>query len=59
MIILLFMIRKSGIQSINYLLVIEYAGAGTLINYLKKTLIILLGSWDDKCNLAYQLACVT
>ena len=30
----------------------EYADAGTLKNYLKKDL-----TWNDKLNLAYQLAC--
>ncbi|RGB36744.1 kinase-like domain-containing protein [Rhizophagus diaphanus] len=38
-----------------YLLVMEYADSGTLKDYLKKTFNNL--TWDDKYNLAYQLAC--
>ncbi|UZO03689.1 uncharacterized protein OCT59_024092 [Rhizophagus irregularis] len=38
-----------------YLLVIEYADSGSLQNYLKKNFINL--TWNDKYNLAYQLAC--
>ena len=33
----------------------EYADAGTLKNYLKENFNNL--TWDDKLNLAYQLAC--
>ncbi|RIA78891.1 kinase-like domain-containing protein, partial [Glomus cerebriforme] len=39
----------------NYLLVMEYADSGTLRNYLKKNFSRL--NWDNKYNLAYQLAC--
>ena len=42
-------------QTKNYLLVMEYADGGTLRDYLKKNFNRL--TWDDKCNLAYQLAC--
>ncbi|PKY54721.1 kinase-like protein, partial [Rhizophagus irregularis] len=38
-----------------YLLVMEYADSGTLKDYLKKNFNNL--TWDDKYNLAYQLAC--
>ncbi|GBB86612.1 hypothetical protein RclHR1_00130053 [Rhizophagus clarus] len=38
----------------NYLLVMEYADSGTLQDYLKKNFKNL--TWDDKYNLAYQLA---
>lgn len=38
----------------NYLLVMEYADSGTLQDYLKKNFNNL--TWDDKYNLAYQLA---
>ena len=37
------------------MLVMEYADAGTLKNYLKENFNNL--TWDDKHNLAYQLAC--
>lgn len=37
-----------------YLLIIEYADGGTLKQYLKKNLNNL--TWDNKYNLAYQLA---
>ncbi|GBC32854.2 kinase-like domain-containing protein [Rhizophagus irregularis DAOM 181602=DAOM 197198] len=40
---------------IKYLLVMEYADSGTLKDYLKKNFDNL--TWDDKYNLAYQLAC--
>ena len=33
----------------------EYADGGTLRNYLKKNYSTL--TWNDKYNLAYQLAC--
>ncbi|CAB4395964.1 unnamed protein product [Rhizophagus irregularis] len=38
----------------NYLFVLEYADGGTLKQYLKKNLNNL--TWDNKINLAYQLA---
>ncbi|RGB36753.1 kinase-like domain-containing protein [Rhizophagus diaphanus] len=38
-----------------YSLVMEYADSGTLKNYLKKNFNNL--TWDNKYNLAYQLAC--
>uniref|UniRef100_U9US91 Protein kinase domain-containing protein n=1 Tax=Rhizophagus irregularis (strain DAOM 181602 / DAOM 197198 / MUCL 43194) TaxID=747089 RepID=U9US91_RHIID len=38
-----------------YLLVMEYADSGSLKDYLKKNSNNL--TWDDKYNLAYQLAC--
>ncbi|CAB5387564.1 unnamed protein product [Rhizophagus irregularis] len=43
-------------QSKNYLLVMEYADGGTLKDYLKVAFDIL--TWDDKFNLALQLAYV-
>ena len=33
----------------------EYANGGTLQNYLRKNFYYL--TWDDKYNMAYQLAC--
>ncbi|GBC10626.1 hypothetical protein RclHR1_00980003 [Rhizophagus clarus] len=39
----------------NYLLVMEYADIGTLVKYLGKNFDNL--AWDDKFNIAYQLAC--
>ncbi|PKK73445.1 kinase-like protein [Rhizophagus irregularis] len=39
----------------NYLLVMEYADGGSLRNYLKRNFANL--TWNDKYNLAYQLAC--
>uniref|UniRef100_U9SYJ2 Protein kinase domain-containing protein n=1 Tax=Rhizophagus irregularis (strain DAOM 181602 / DAOM 197198 / MUCL 43194) TaxID=747089 RepID=U9SYJ2_RHIID len=42
-------------QSKDYLLVMEYADSGPLKNYLKKNFDNL--TWNDKYNLAYQLAC--
>ncbi|RGB36597.1 kinase-like domain-containing protein [Rhizophagus diaphanus] len=42
-------------QTINYLLVMEYADGGTLRDYLKNNFNRL--TWTDKYNLAYQLAC--
>ena len=33
----------------------EYANGGSLRDYLKKNFSSL--TWDDKCNMAYQLAC--
>ena len=33
----------------------EYADSGTLRDYLKERFVSL--SWEDKYNLAYQLAC--
>ena len=42
-------------QTKNYLLVMEYADGGTLRDYLKKNFNKL--TWNDKYNLAYQLAC--
>ncbi|GBB87807.1 hypothetical protein RclHR1_01430016 [Rhizophagus clarus] len=44
-----------NVHSKNYLLVMEYADSGTLKNYLKENFHIL--TWNDKYNLAYQLAC--
>jgi serine/threonine protein kinase len=38
-----------------YLLVMEYADGGSLQNFLKKNFNKL--TWNDKYNLAYQLAC--
>ncbi|PKK64366.1 kinase-like protein [Rhizophagus irregularis] len=42
-------------QTRNYLLVMEYANDGTLRDYLNKNFNKL--SWDDRYNLAHQLAC--
>ncbi|GBC22146.2 kinase-like domain-containing protein [Rhizophagus irregularis DAOM 181602=DAOM 197198] len=42
-------------QTKNYLLVMEYANDGTLRDYLNKNFNSL--SWDDRYNLAHQLAC--
>ncbi|GBC15199.2 kinase-like domain-containing protein [Rhizophagus irregularis DAOM 181602=DAOM 197198] len=39
----------------NYMLVMEYADGGNLRSYLKNNFSNL--TWDDKYNLAYQLAC--
>ncbi|RGB31579.1 kinase-like domain-containing protein, partial [Rhizophagus diaphanus] len=39
----------------NYMLVMEYANNGSLRSYLKKNFTNL--TWDDKYNMAYQLAC--
>ncbi|GBC24960.2 kinase-like domain-containing protein [Rhizophagus irregularis DAOM 181602=DAOM 197198] len=39
----------------NYMLVMEYANSGSLRSYLKKNFTNL--TWDDKYNMAYQLAC--
>jgi serine/threonine protein kinase len=39
----------------NYLLVMEYADSDTLRKYLKKNFSTL--TWNDKYNMAYQLAC--
>ncbi|EXX62345.1 uncharacterized protein OCT59_007117 [Rhizophagus irregularis] len=47
--------ENQNFQSNNYLLVMEYADSGTLKNYLKENFNNL--TWNDKCNLAYQLAC--
>ena len=49
-------LENDNVQSKNYLLVMEYADSGPLKNYLKKNFNNL--TWDDKYNLAYQLACV-
>jgi serine/threonine protein kinase len=38
-----------------YLIVMEYADSGTLKDYLKKNFNNL--TWDNKYNLAFQLAC--
>ena len=38
-----------------YSLVMEYADGGSLRDYLKKNFDNLI--WEDKYNLAYQLAC--
>ena len=38
-----------------YWLIMEYADSGTLRNYLKEHFDEL--TWEDKYNLAYQLAC--
>jgi serine/threonine protein kinase len=38
-----------------YYLVMEYADGGSLRNYLKTNFQSL--TWENKCNLAYQLAC--
>ena len=48
-------LENPNIQSKNYLLVMEYADAGTLKNYLKENFNNL--TWNNKYNLAYQLAC--
>jgi serine/threonine protein kinase len=42
-------------QLTKYWLVMEYADSGTLRNYLKEHSDGL--TWEDKYNLAYQLAC--
>ncbi|POG64543.1 kinase-like domain-containing protein [Rhizophagus irregularis DAOM 181602=DAOM 197198] len=42
-------------QTKNYLLVMEYANGGTLRDYLNENFNRL--SWDDRYNLAHQLAC--
>ncbi|GBC32767.2 hypothetical protein RIR_jg12164.t1 [Rhizophagus irregularis DAOM 181602=DAOM 197198] len=47
--------ENDNVQSKNYLLVMEYADSGPLKNYLKENFNIL--TWNDKYNLAYQLAC--
>jgi serine/threonine protein kinase len=47
-------LENQDAQSKNYMLVMEYADAGTLKNYLKENNNL---TWDDKHNLAYQLAC--
>ncbi|EXX77178.1 uncharacterized protein OCT59_007092 [Rhizophagus irregularis] len=47
--------ENDDVQSKNYLLVMEYADSGPLKNYLKENFNNL--TWDDKYNLAYQLAC--
>ncbi|CAB4415462.1 unnamed protein product [Rhizophagus irregularis] len=47
--------ENDNVQSKNYLLVMEYADSGPLKNYLKKNFNNL--TWNDKYNLAYQLAC--
>ncbi|GBC32762.2 hypothetical protein RIR_jg12158.t1 [Rhizophagus irregularis DAOM 181602=DAOM 197198] len=47
--------ENDNAQSKNYLLVMEYADSGPLKNYLKENFNNL--TWDDKYNLAYQLAC--
>ncbi|GBC04739.1 hypothetical protein RclHR1_05830017 [Rhizophagus clarus] len=47
--------ENGDVQSKNYLLVMEYADSGTLKNYLKENFNIL--TWNDKYNLACQLAC--
>ncbi|CAB5303477.1 unnamed protein product [Rhizophagus irregularis] len=39
----------------NFMLVMEYADGGSLRNYLKENFGEL--TWDDKCLMAYQLAC--
>jgi serine/threonine protein kinase len=39
----------------NYMLVMEYANNGNLRNYLEKSFGKL--TWDDKYNMAHQLAC--
>ncbi|GBC06041.1 hypothetical protein RclHR1_06590001 [Rhizophagus clarus] len=44
-----------NVPSKNYLLVMEYADSGPLKDYLKENFNIL--TWNDKYNLAYQLAC--
>jgi serine/threonine protein kinase len=48
-------LENQNSQSSNYLLVMEYADSGPLKNYLKENFNIL--NWNDKYNLAYQLAC--
>ncbi|CAB4477924.1 unnamed protein product [Rhizophagus irregularis] len=47
--------ENDDVQSKNYLLVMEYADSGPLKNYLKENFNNL--TWNDKYNLAYQLAC--
>ncbi|GBC04292.1 hypothetical protein RclHR1_00560019 [Rhizophagus clarus] len=47
--------ENQNVQSKNCLLVMEYADSGTLKSYLKKNFNCL--TWNDKCRLAYQLAC--
>jgi serine/threonine protein kinase len=39
----------------DYMLVLEYANGGSLRSYLKENFGGL--TWDDKYNMAYQLAC--
>ncbi|POG63841.1 hypothetical protein GLOIN_2v522297 [Rhizophagus irregularis DAOM 181602=DAOM 197198] len=51
----LIQVENDNVQSKNYLLVMEYADSGPLKNYLKENFNIL--TWNDKYNLAYQLAC--
>ncbi|RGB34708.1 kinase-like domain-containing protein [Rhizophagus diaphanus] len=48
-------IENQDDDSINYLLVMEYADNGTLRNYLKEHFGSL--NWDNKLNIALQLAC--
>ena len=55
MIISFLLIENTIGQTKNYLLVMEYADSGTLRDYLKKNFDTL--TWNDKYNLAYQLAC--
>ena len=49
-----FLLENQNDDLKKYLLVMEYADSGTLKNYLKKNFNTL--TWDDKYNLAYQLA---
>ena len=46
---------KKKLESQKYLLVMEYADGGTLRKYLKENFKNL--TWEDKYELAYQLAC--
>ena len=48
------MLENQNDQLKKYMLVMEYADSGTLKDYLKKNFNEL--TWDDKYNLAYQLA---
>ena len=53
--VILFFLENRISPTKNYLLVMEYADGGTLRDYLKKNFNKL--TWNDKYNLAHQLAC--
>jgi serine/threonine protein kinase len=43
------------LETNNYMLIMEYADGGNLRNFLKNNFSKL--TWNDKFNMAYQLAC--
>ena len=51
--IFVFMLENQNSPLSHYSLVMEYADSGTLQSYLKENNL----SWNDKFNIAYQLAC--